>query len=116
MIPGARGCTPQACGFRDHFAELKTRSVDHLFGLSAQDVEYQSEAVKRLHLPFPILSDENLELAQAINLPTFQVEGKTLLKRLTLIIDDAKVVHVSIPCSRRIVVQATSSPWLSPGA
>jgi peroxiredoxin len=62
MIPGARGCTPQACSFRDHYAELKALDVDHLFGLSTQNVECQREAVERLHLPFPILSDEDLEV------------------------------------------------------
>jgi peroxiredoxin len=71
--------------------------VDHLFGLSTQDLEYQREGVERLHLPFPILSDENLELTQAMNLPTFQTEGMTLLKRLTLIIGDSEVVHVFYP-------------------
>jgi peroxiredoxin len=97
MIPGARGCTPQACSFRDHYAELKALDVDHLFGLSTQNVECQREAVERLHLPFPILSDEDLELTQAMNLPTFQTEGMTLLKRLTLIIDHGEVVHVLYP-------------------
>ena len=71
--------------------------VDHLFGLSTQDLEYQREAVERLHLPFPILSDDNLELTRSMNLPTFQAEGMTLLKRLTLIIDDGEVVHVFYP-------------------
>jgi peroxiredoxin len=71
--------------------------VHHLFGLSTQDVEYQREAIERLHLPFPILSDENLELTKAMNLPTFQTDGVTLLKRFTLIIDDGKVVNVFYP-------------------
>ena len=102
MIPGARGCSPQACTFRDHYAELKALHVDHLFGLSTQDLEYQREAVERLNLPFPILSDENLELARAMNLPTFQAEGMTLLKRLTLIIDAGEVVHVFYPSDARI--------------
>lgn len=97
MIPGARGCTPQACSFRDHYAESKALGVHHLFGLSTQDVEYQREAIERLHLPFPILSDENLELTKAMNLPTYQTDGVTLLKRFTLIIDDGKVVHVFYP-------------------
>src|SRR5262249_28121092 len=69
-IPGARGCTPQSCGFRDHFSELKRLGVLRVFGLSTQDTGYQREAVERLHLPFPVLSDERLELARAINLPT----------------------------------------------
>src|SRR5215475_4360516 len=70
-IPGARGCTPQSCGFRDHFSDLKSLGVAHVFGLSTQDSAYQGEAVERLHLPFPVLSDQNFELARAIKLPTF---------------------------------------------
>jgi peroxiredoxin len=97
MIPGARGCTPQTCSFRDHFAELKALGVDHLFGLSTQDPEYQREAAERLHLPFPILSDEHLELTRAMNLPTFETSEMTLLKRFTLVIDDGKVRHVFYP-------------------
>jgi peroxiredoxin len=75
MIPGARGCTPQTCSFRDHFAELKGLGVDHLFGLSTQDPEYQREAAERLHLPFAILSDERLKLTRAMNLPTSRRAG-----------------------------------------
>src|SRR5262245_61335327 len=97
MIPGARGCTPQTCSFRDHFAELKRLGVDHLFGLSTQDPEYQREAAERLHLPFAILSDEHLKLTLAMSLPTFETSGMTLLKRFTLIIDDGEVEHVFYP-------------------
>src|ERR671926_638532 len=68
-IPGARGCTPQSCSFRDHFAELKQLGVAQLYGLSTQDSDYQREAVDRLHLPFPVLSDSALKLAQSIKLP-----------------------------------------------
>ncbi len=96
-IPGARGCTPQSCGFRDHFAELRQAGVDHLFGLSTQDSEYQREAAERLHLPFAVLSDADLKLAKALRLPTFEVEGMTLLKRLTLVIDDGRITHVFYP-------------------
>src|SRR5262245_27124901 len=70
-IPGARGCTPQSCGFRDHFAELKRLGVAALFGLSTQDTAYQREAAERLHLPFPILSDADFQLTRALKLPTF---------------------------------------------
>src|SRR5258707_9005873 len=70
-IPGARGCTPQSCGFRDHFAELKAQGVDHVFGLSTQDAAYQREVVERLHLPFVVLSDADLKLTHALDLPTF---------------------------------------------
>lgn len=96
-IPGARGCTPQSCGFRDHFAELRKAGVDHLFGLSTQDSGYQREAVERLHLPFAILSDKTLQLAQALKLPTFDAGGMTLLKRLTLVLDDGAVSQVFYP-------------------
>ncbi|HWZ56342.1 MAG TPA: peroxiredoxin [Verrucomicrobiae bacterium] len=97
LIPGARGCTPQSCAFRDHFAELKALGVDRLFGLSTQDSSYQREAAERLHLPFPILSDERLQLTAALRLPTFQTSGMTLLKRFTLMIRDAKIEHVFYP-------------------
>lgn len=97
MIPGARGCTPQTCSFRDHFAELKGLGVDHLFGLSTQDPDYQREAAERLHLPFAIISDERLSLTRTMNLPTFETGGMTLLKRVTLIIDDGTVEHVFYP-------------------
>ena len=97
LIPGARGCTPQTCAFRDHFAELKALGVQYLFGLSTQDSAYQREAAERLHLPFPILSDEHLSLTRALPLPTFQTSGMTLLKRLTLVIHDGKIEHVFYP-------------------
>ena len=97
MIPGARGCTPQSCSFRDHFAEMKGLGVQHLFGLSTQDPDYQREAAERLHLPFAILSDHSLELTRAMNLPTFETSGMTLLKRFTLVIDDGTVSHVFYP-------------------
>ena len=97
LIPGARGCTPQTCSFRDHFAELKVLGIQHLFGLSTQDPAYQREAAERLHLPFPILSDEHLKLTRAMNLPTFETNGMTLLKRFTLVIDDGVVKHVFYP-------------------
>ena len=96
-IPGARGCTPQSCSFRDHFAEMRKAGVDHLFGLSTQDSDYQLELAERLHLPFAILSDAGLAFAKALRLPTFEVEGMTLLKRLTLVIDDGKITHAFYP-------------------
>jgi peroxiredoxin len=96
-IPGAKGCTPQSCAFRDHFAALQALGVKHLFGLSTQDAAYQREAAERLHLPFPILSDERLEFAAALRLPTFEVAGMTLLKRLTLVIDQGRIEHVFYP-------------------
>jgi peroxiredoxin len=97
MIPGARGCTPQTCAFRDLFAELKAAGAQQVFGLSTQSNEYQTEMASRLHLPFPVLSDEKLALTQALNLPTMQVAGLTMIKRLALIIDDARISHVFYP-------------------
>lgn len=97
LIPGARGCTPQSCAFRDHFAELKALGVERLYGLSTQDTEYQREAAKRLHLPFPLLSDSSLEFALALNLPMFEAGGMTLLKRLTLIIANGKIEYLFYP-------------------
>ena len=97
QIPGARGCTPQSCSFRDHFAELKRLGVAQLFGLSTQDTAYQSEAAERMHLPFPLLSDQKLELARALELPTFTVAGMTLLKRMALVIDDGAIAKVFYP-------------------
>jgi peroxiredoxin len=96
-IPGARGCTPQSCSFRDHFAELKTLGVARVFGLSTQDTDYQREAVERLHLPFPVLSDAELKLARAIKIPTFDIAGMTLHKRMALVIDDGVITKVFYP-------------------
>jgi peroxiredoxin len=97
MIPGARGCTPQSCAFRDHHGELVTAGAAHVFGLSTQDTAYQQEAVARLHLPFAILSDEKLALTKALRLPTMDVAGLTLMKRLALVIDDARITKVFYP-------------------
>jgi peroxiredoxin len=97
MIPGARGCTPQTCAFRDLFAELKAAGAKQVFGLSTQSNEYQTEMASRLHLPFPVLSDEKLKLTQALRLPTMEVAGLTLIRRLALIIDNARITHVFYP-------------------
>jgi peroxiredoxin len=97
MIPGARGCTPQTCAFRDLFAELKAAGAGLVFGLSTQSPAYQAEMAARLHLPFPVLSDDKLELTEALNLPTMEVAGLTLIKRLALIIDDARITKVFYP-------------------
>jgi peroxiredoxin len=96
-IPGARGCTPQSCGFRDHFAELKALGIAHVFGLSTQDSAYQCEAAARLHLPFPILSDADLKFTQALELPTFTTSGMTLLKRMALVITDGVIEKAFYP-------------------
>ena len=97
LIPGARGCTPQSCAFRDHFAELRALGVARVFGLSTQDTAYQAEAAARLHLPFPLLSDERGALTRALRLPTFEVEGMVLLRRLTLVIDAGRITRVFYP-------------------
>jgi len=96
-IPGARGCTPQSCGFRDHFADLKRLGVAHLFGLSTQTTTYQREAAERLHLPFAILSDEQLALTRALNLPTFSVDGMTLIRRMAWVVDDGVITKLFYP-------------------
>lgn len=96
QIPGARGCTPQSCAYRDHYEELKALGTE-VFGLSVQTTEYQTEMVNRLHLPFPVLSDHHFEFQRALNLPTFEVAGMTLLKRLTLTIKNGLVEAVHYP-------------------
>jgi len=96
-IPGARGCTPQSCSFRDHFDELKRLGVARVFGFSTQDTDYQREAAERLHLPFPVLSDAQLKLATALKMPTFSIAGMTLLKRMALVIDDGVIVKAFYP-------------------
>jgi len=116
MIPGARGCTPQACSYRDHFAELKALGVDHLFGLSTQEPGYQREAAERLHLPFAILSDEHLKLTLSMNLPTFETSGMVLLKRFTLVIKNGKVEHVFYPVFPPDRNASDVIAWLSHGS
>ena len=95
-IPGARGCTPESCGFRDHFADLSTLGAG-VFGISTQDTDYQREAVERLELPFELLSDAAFELTDALRLPTFEFEGVRLLKRLTMVVRGAVIEHVFYP-------------------
>jgi peroxiredoxin len=95
-IPGARGCTPQSCSFRDHHAELGELGA-RVFGLSTQSTGYQREAVGRLHLPFELLSDENLAFAGALSLPTFEADGMILIKRLTLVLEDGRIEKVFYP-------------------
>ncbi|MBY6239668.1 peroxiredoxin [Methylosinus sp. Sm6] len=113
MIPGARGCTPQSCGFRDHAAALRALGVTRIFGLSVQDTGYQREAAERLHLPFALLSDERLELTRALNFPTFEADGATLLKRFTLAIDNGSIEHVFYPVFPPDRNAAEVIEWLS---
>jgi peroxiredoxin len=95
-IPGARGCTPEACGFRDHSAELAAAGAA-VAGVSTQHTAYQEEAARRLGLSFPLLSDADLRLTGALGLPTFEAAGMTLTKRLTLVIADGVVERVFYP-------------------
>jgi len=112
-IPGARGCTPEACGFRDahqQFEELGAR----VLALSTQSSDYQREMAGRLHLPFPVLSDERLELTTALDLPTFETSGWTLLKRLTMVIDDGRIEHVFYPAFPPDTHARDVLDWLRP--
>jgi peroxiredoxin len=95
-IPGARGCTPETCGFRDHHQELAKLHAE-VFGVSTQDTAYQQEMVKRLEVPFEVLSDEQMAFARALKLPTFTVDGMTLLKRLTIVARSGRIEHVFYP-------------------
>ena len=101
-IPGARGCTPQSCSFRDHYAELRSLGVSAIFGLSTQTTDYQREAVERLHLPFALLSDSDLLFTRTLRLPTFEFEpygeeSSTLLKRMAFVIRDGRIEKVFYP-------------------
>ena len=95
-IPGARGCTPEACNFRDHHADLAELGTD-VFGFSCQTTDYQAEMAERLHLPFPILSDPGFALADALGLPTFEAFGERLYTRLSLFVTDGVIEHVWYP-------------------
>jgi peroxiredoxin len=96
LIPGARGCTPQTCGFRDQYQDLKDLNAE-VFGLSTQTTEYQQEMANRLHLPFEVLSDSEFRLCNALRLPTFEVDGVRLVKRLTMIVRGGEIEHVFYP-------------------
>jgi peroxiredoxin len=120
QIPGARGCTPQSCAFRDLHAALLAAGAAHVFGLSTQDTDYQREAVERLHLPFVILSDAELALTQAIKLPTFEVGGQTLIKRLAMVVDDGRISKLFYPVfppdrNARDVLAWLERPRIEPG-
>jgi peroxiredoxin (alkyl hydroperoxide reductase subunit C) len=113
MIPGARGCTPQTCAFRDLHKMLIEAGAARVFGLSTQDAAYQLEAATRLHLPFPLLSDAKLALTRALRLPTMEVGGLTLIKRLALIIDDGSITKVFYPVFPPDRNAADVQAWLS---
>jgi peroxiredoxin len=107
QIPGARGCTPQSCAFRDHYQELQALGAE-VIGLSVQSTEYQKEMADRLHLPFPVVSDVDYQFQQALNMPTFVAGGMTLLKRVTLIANDGVIVGVHYP----IFPSDSDAPWV----
>ena len=110
-IPGARGCTPQSCAYRDLAAEFAALGA-RVFGLSTQDTAYQQEATERLRLPFPLLSDESLAFASALGLPTFEVDGMTLIRRLTLVVDDGSIETVFYPVYPPDADVANVAAWL----
>jgi peroxiredoxin len=95
-IPGARGCTPQSCGFRDHAAELAAHGA-RVAGLSVQSLDDQIELAERLHMPFPVIADPEHRLGAAIGLPTFEFEGATLYKRVTLVFEAGRIAKVFYP-------------------
>jgi peroxiredoxin len=111
LIPGARGCTPQSCSFRDHHQELLDLGAE-VFGLSSQTTEYQQEMAARLHLPFEVLSDADLRFAKALRLPTFEAAGMTLIKRLTLILRAGRIEHVLYPVFPPDQSAAQTIAWL----
>ncbi len=111
-IPGARGCTPQCRGFRDRHQELIAAGATHIFGLSTQDTHYQREALERLSLPYLLLSDRDLELTHALNLPTFQFNSVTLIRRLTLIIDEGRITKALYPVFPPDQSAAQTLNWL----
>jgi peroxiredoxin len=110
-IPGARGCTPQSCAFRDHHRELAELGAE-VYGLSTQTTEYQREMAERLHLPFEVLSDARFALTDALRLPTFEVDGMRLIKRLTLIVRNGRIEHVFYPVFPPDASAAEVIAWL----
>lgn len=112
-IPGARGCTPQACSFRDLSRDLLGLGVSHIFGCSTQDTSYQQEVKDRTHLPFQLLSDEQLELVSALKLPTFDWEGNKVIRRLTLAVEDGKIIKIWYPVFPPDANAGQVRDWLS---
>jgi peroxiredoxin len=114
-IPGTRGCTPQACAYRDHHAELRAAGAE-VFGVSTQETDYQREAAVRLHLPFALLSDAGLELTRALRLPTFDIGGQILVKRLTLIVRRGRIEECFYPVFPPDADAARVLDWLQRAA
>jgi peroxiredoxin len=111
LIPGARGCTPQACTFRDHYQELQALGAE-VFGLSTQTTAYQAEMSARLHLPFAVLSDQTMHFTDSLRLPTFVVDGMRLIKRLTIIAAGSRIAAVLYPIVRPEENAADVIAWL----
>lgn len=112
-IPGARGCTAEACDFADHFAELRGSGIDFVCGVSSQTTDYQRELVERLRLPFVMLSDVTFAFADALKMPTFDVNGQRLYKRLTLVVDNGRIEHVFYPVFPPNVHASQVLAWLT---
>ncbi|MGE0634435.1 MAG: peroxiredoxin, partial [Pseudobdellovibrionaceae bacterium] len=111
LIPGARGCTPQSCGFRDLYREFQSLGFQ-VFGLSSQDTDYQKEFVNRNHIPFEILSDAEFALTDSLRLPTFVYNGMRLIKRMAWVIEDGKITKVFYPVFPPTENAATVLAWL----
>lgn len=114
-IPGMRGCTPQACSYRDHHAELRALGA-RVYGLSTQTTDYQREMAERLHLPFEVLSDADLAFARALRLPTIELAGQTLVKRLTLLIEGGRIAACFYPVFPPDADAGRVVEWLASGA
>lgn len=113
-IPGARGCTLETCGFRDHFAELRAAGADRVYGLSTQNLATQRELVERLRLPYSLLADPQLKLGAALRLPTFEAGGATRYHRLTLVVVDDEIEHVFYPVFPPNAHAIEVLGWVSP--
>ncbi|NYI66623.1 peroxiredoxin [Spelaeicoccus albus] len=111
-VPGARGCTPEACGFRDNFEALQSTGIAAVYGLSMQSTDVQTEAAERLQLPYPLLSDSTLDLAGSLGLPTFVLHGITYYRRLTLIIGHGVIEHVFYPVFPTATHASDVTTWL----
>ena len=106
-IPGARGCTLQSCSYKDNFSELSKLNAA-VYGMSTQDTDYQKEMVERLHLPFPVISDSNFKFCDAMNIPTFTVDDKRLMKRVTMLVENGIIEDIHFP-----IYESASDPnWV----
>lgn len=111
-IPGARGCTPQSCAFRDHLADLQALGAEGVIGLSGQSPDFQAQAAARLHLPFPLVSDADGALTQAMGLPMFELHGQRYLQRMIWIVQNGRIVHLWYPVFPPDQSAALVQAWL----